>query len=58
VTFWLGLVYFVVACLSVFVIIGVVLVPAVIVWYIVRCALGISRLMRGEAHPNPGTLTI
>jgi uncharacterized membrane protein len=57
-TFWLGLTYFVGACLSVFLLIGFVLVPVVIVWYIVRCALGISRLMRGEPYPNPQTWTV
>jgi uncharacterized membrane protein len=57
-TFWLGLAYFALACLSVFILIGLALVPAVIVWYIVRCALGLNRLMRGEAYPNPRTWTI
>ena len=57
-TFWLGFAYLVGACLSVFVLIGFILVPVVVVWYIVRCALGISRLMRGEAYPDPQTLTI
>jgi uncharacterized membrane protein len=57
-TFWLGLGYFALACLSVFILIGIALVPAVVVWYIVRCALGLGRLMRGEAYPNPQTLTV
>jgi uncharacterized membrane protein len=57
-TFWLGMAYLLGAGLSVFLLIGFVLVPAVAVWYIVRCALGLSRLMRGEAYPDPRTLTI
>ncbi len=52
-TFWIGLLYLVLACLSCFVLIGFLLVPAVVVWYIIRCALGLSRLMREEAYPTP-----
>ncbi|MGH7735693.1 MAG: DUF4870 family protein, partial [Gemmatimonadales bacterium] len=56
-TFWIGLLYFVVACISVVLLIGLFLVPVVIIWYIVRCALGLDRLMKREAYPTPESWT-
>jgi uncharacterized membrane protein len=56
-TFWMGLLYMVVACFLCLILIGFLLVPLVVVWYIVRCALGLARLMRNEPYPNPGTWT-
>ncbi len=56
-TFWIGLLYFVVACISVILLIGLFLVPVVIIWYIVRCALGLDRLMKREAYPTPESWT-
>jgi uncharacterized membrane protein len=52
-TFWIGLLYLVIAGVLCAVLIGFVLVPAVVVWYIVRCALGLARLMRSEPYPTP-----
>lgn len=52
-TFWLSLLYGVIAGLMLFLLIGFVLIPVVIIWYIVRCALGLARLMRAEAYPTP-----
>ena len=52
-TFWIGLLYGCIAVLSCFILIGFLLLPAVAVWFIVRCALGISRLTRAEAYPTP-----
>ncbi len=57
-TFWIGLLYFCAAVVSCLILVGVLLVPAVIVWYIVRCALGLSRLMREEAYPTPKSWTV
>ena len=52
-TFWIGLLYYLIsACLWV-VGIGMVLTVAVLVWFVVRCALGLARLMRSEAYPTP-----
>jgi uncharacterized membrane protein len=56
-TFWIGLLYFVCACISILLVIGVVLVPLVFIWYIVRCALGINHLMKNEPYPNPESWT-
>ena len=54
-TFWIGLVAFVVACLACFILVGFLLVPAVMVWYVVRLAIGISRLSRREPIADPQT---
>ncbi len=52
-TFWIGLLYFCVACACVVILVGVPMLLAVAVWYVVRCALGINRLLRNEAYPTP-----
>jgi uncharacterized membrane protein len=52
-TFWIGLLYGSVSILLCFVLIGFPLLLAVFVWYVVRCALGIDRLLKREARPNP-----
>jgi uncharacterized membrane protein len=54
-TFWLGLLSWVVSFVLIFVVIGFLLLPAVAIWVIIRCALGLNRLMRREAYPNPQT---
>jgi uncharacterized membrane protein len=35
------------------VIIGIPMLLATTVWFVVRCAVGISRLMRNEPYPTP-----
>src|SRR6266849_3762991 len=45
-TFWIGLLYFAAAVVLCVILIGFVLVPAAIIWFVVRCALGLSRLLR------------
>ena len=57
-TFWIGLLYFVVACVLVVVLIGIPLLVAVWVWFVVRCALGLSRLLRNEPYPTPLSWTV
>ena len=52
-TFWIGLLYFVIACALVVIVIGIPLIFAVWLWFIVRCALGLSRLFKSEAYPTP-----
>jgi uncharacterized membrane protein len=56
-TFWIGMLYFVCAGILCLLLIGFVLLPLVLIWFIVRCALGLSRLMRGEAYPTPASWT-
>ena len=52
-TFWIGLLYFAIAGVCIFILIGIPMLVAVTVWFIVRCALGINRLMKNEAYPTP-----
>jgi uncharacterized membrane protein len=52
-TFWIGLLFYVVAVPLCFILIGFPLLFATWVWFIVRCALGLSRLLRTEAYPTP-----
>jgi len=57
-TFWMGLLYFVVALVLCIMLIGIALLPLVFLWFVVRCAVGLMRLFRGEAIPRPDTWTI
>lgn len=57
-TFWMGLLYFVIALVLCVVLIGIALLPLVFLWFIVRCAVGLMRLFRNEAIPHPETWTI
>jgi uncharacterized membrane protein len=57
-TFWMGLLYFLAAGVLCALLIGFALLPLVFLWFVVRCAVGLMRLFRGEAIPNPATWTI
>jgi uncharacterized membrane protein len=57
-TFWIGLLYAVISGLLCLVLVGFLLVPVVVIWFIVRCALGIVRLSQREPYPNPYSWTI
>jgi uncharacterized membrane protein len=52
-TFWIGILFWFVSILTFLVLIGFLLMFATMAWYVVRCALGINRLMLREAYPNP-----
>jgi uncharacterized membrane protein len=52
-TFWIGLLYALIAVVLMFVVIGLLLMFAVAVWFIARCILGLQALQRGEAVKNP-----
>ncbi len=52
-TFWLGVLYWIVSLVLCVVLIGVPLLFATMAWFIIRCALGLSRLMRREPYPTP-----
>jgi uncharacterized membrane protein len=54
-TFWIGALYAVIGFVTTLVLIGLVILPLVGVWWIVRCAIGISRASRGEAIAKPKT---
>ncbi len=57
-TFWVGMLYLILSALACFLLIGFVLVPLVCIWYIVRCAIGLSRLMNNQPYPNPDSWTL
>ena len=52
-TFWIGLLYWVVSIVLCIIVIGFFGLLATMVWYVVRCALGVDRLMKREPYPNP-----
>jgi uncharacterized membrane protein len=52
-TFWLSLLFTVIGFLLMVVGIGFVIVAAVWVWMAVRCILGLSWLLKGQAYPTP-----
>jgi uncharacterized membrane protein len=57
-TFWIGLLFYCVSIALCIVLIGIPLLLATMVWFIVRCALGISRLLRNEPYPTPESWTV
>ena len=54
-TFWIGLLFSVVAGVAVFIYVGVLLFLAALVWWIVRCAKGLKYVSRSEPYPNVTT---
>lgn len=54
-TFWIGLLYFLVALLMCVILIGFALLPLVGVWLILRCAIGLTYWSRGQPYPRPQT---
>ena len=52
-TFWIGLLYFLIAGLLAMLIIGFFLIIAAAVWVIVRCVIGLQKASKGEAVANP-----
>lgn len=52
-TFWIGMLYGLIAIALMMVGIGFLLVPAVVIWLIVRCIIGLQAAGRGEAIKNP-----
>ncbi|HET8540042.1 MAG TPA: hypothetical protein VFL83_09250 [Anaeromyxobacter sp.] len=54
-TFWISILYSLVAGLLTIVIVGYALALLVAVWLIVRCAKGLQYLGRGEPYPNATT---
>jgi uncharacterized membrane protein len=52
-TFWIGLLYLAVSVLLCFVLVGFLLLLGCLAWWIVRCALGIDRILRRQPPANP-----
>jgi uncharacterized membrane protein len=57
-TFWIGLLYGTVSLLLCVILVGIPLLMATWIWFIVRCALGLSRLLRTEPYPTPESWTL
>jgi uncharacterized membrane protein len=57
-TFWIGLLYWVVSLALCVILVGIPLLLATWIWFVVRCALGLSRLMRSEPYPTPESWTV
>ncbi len=52
-TFWIGLLYWLVSIVLCAVLIGLVCVVLTLVWGVLRCGLGLNRLMQRQPYPNP-----
>lgn len=52
-TFWLSLLFSVIGGILTPIGIGFVILPAVGIWIAVRCILGLSWLLKGQAYPTP-----
>ncbi|MEO5321854.1 hypothetical protein PV773_00885 [Mesorhizobium sp. CC13] len=52
-TFWIGLLYALASFVLMFLFIGIILMFAVAVWFIVRCIMGLQAIGRGEPIKNP-----
>ena len=57
-TFWMGLLYLLIAAVLCALLIGFALLPCVFLWFVVRCGFGLLRLFRNEPIANPETWTI
>jgi uncharacterized membrane protein len=54
-TFWIGLLYAVISALLVIVVIGIPMLFAVGIWFIVRSVIGLVKALNNEPIPNPDT---
>lgn len=52
-TFWIGLLYFLISMILMMVLIGFLAMIAVIVWFVVRCVIGLQRASEGKPVANP-----
>lgn len=51
-TFWIAFVAFLVGVSTAVIGVGVLLILGSIVWFVVRCAVGMNWLFKGQAYPN------
>ena len=57
-TFWIGALFFIIACLVatfIFNFIGWLIFVLTMIWWIIRCVKGIKELFERAPHPNPTT---
>lgn len=52
-TFWIGLLYSIIAFVLTLIAVGVLIWPLLMVWLIVRCVIGLRGLRRGQPPANP-----
>jgi uncharacterized membrane protein len=52
-TFWLSLLFSLIGAILLPIGVGFVILPAVGIWIAVRCILGLSWLLKGQAYPTP-----
>ena len=52
-TFWIGLVFSVIAMVTMPVFLGYFILLFLLFWWIIRCARGMMYLSRGQAHADP-----
>ena len=52
-TFWIGLLYFLISVVLMYVFIGFITLLLTYIWVVVRCAKGLKYQGRREAYPNP-----
>ena len=57
-TFWMGLAYGVLCILLTITLVGAVSWAFLWLWFVIRCAVGIARLLRREPIANPTTWLI
>ncbi len=54
-TFWIGMLYFLISALTVFIVIGFLLSFITLIWWIIRVIIGLRALSRNEPIVNPQT---
>jgi uncharacterized membrane protein len=54
-TFWIGLLYGVIGAVTIWILIGFLILLFVVVWWIIRCVKGMKAIERGEPVPDPAT---
>lgn len=54
-TFWITLLYGLVAGLLCFIFIGYLLLPLIVIWLIIRCVKGMKTLLQRQHHPDPAS---
>ncbi|MHA7774326.1 DUF4870 family protein [Roseibium sp. M-1] len=54
-TFWIGILFSLIGLVLTFVLIGILVLIAVLIWMIIRCIKGMQLAGRGEPIPNPET---
>lgn len=52
-TFWIGMLYAVIGMVTMYIMIGFVLLLVVLIWFIIRCVKGLKYIANKQAMPNP-----